>query len=257
QQTWWHFDRNCVSRRGMPWVGDPTATNAASPAAESTLAPAVESAPQQAVTETQSSASAAEAPAIEATTPQQDAPTAPVVAEQLTTQRSDIAPPQQDAPAPQQEASAPPAAAEPPRRGSWCETDRRGAERGAQIPRQSARHSREFLCQRRDAPHDRDPTDVNTGRLLLFCSALTRPPFETIHNLRSFPRKRESRSCLLKPGCGPGSPLSRGGTGSSTATQRARSRQFAPASAASSDNGACGCRRGLMPATFMRRVKSQ
>lgn len=114
QQTWWHFDRNCLSRRGMPWVGDPTATNAASPAAESTLAPAVESAPQQAVTETQSSASAAEAPAIEATTPQQDAPTAPVVAEQLTTQRSDIAPPQQDAPAPQQEASAPPAAAEPP-----------------------------------------------------------------------------------------------------------------------------------------------
>jgi hypothetical protein len=22
QQNWWHFDRNCLSRRGMPWVAD-------------------------------------------------------------------------------------------------------------------------------------------------------------------------------------------------------------------------------------------
>jgi hypothetical protein len=26
QQTWFHFDRNCLSRRGMPWMADPQAS---------------------------------------------------------------------------------------------------------------------------------------------------------------------------------------------------------------------------------------
>jgi len=101
----------------MPWVAN-------TPAANTT---AGESTPEQAVSETQASASATEGQTIESAAPRQAAPAAPVVAEQPTTQRSDIAPPQQDAPAAQQEpqsarqdapaaqeASAPPVAAEPP-----------------------------------------------------------------------------------------------------------------------------------------------
>jgi hypothetical protein len=29
QQTWFHFDRNCLSRRGMPWMADPRTSNSA------------------------------------------------------------------------------------------------------------------------------------------------------------------------------------------------------------------------------------
>src|SRR5262245_45585735 len=202
----------------MPWVADAPAAN--------TVPSATESAPEQAVTETQSLDSTVEGRAIEAMAPRQEAPVPPVVAEEPapTTQRSDITAPPPSVP--QKEVSAPPVATEPPppvtaerhipkahttpppprgpsraavareaarreargraadtgarseenrARGSWCETGRRGAECRAQVSRQSARHSRKLLCRRRDAAHDHDPTDINTGRLLLFCSALTQP----------------------------------------------------------------------------------
>jgi hypothetical protein len=120
-QHWLQLDRNCLSRRGMPWVADAPAPNSAATATESVPEQAVpeqavpeQAARKQAVTETQSSATAAERQAIEATAPRQDAPAAPVVAEEGpgTTQRSDITAPQPSVP--QQHASAPPVAAEPP-----------------------------------------------------------------------------------------------------------------------------------------------
>jgi len=86
------------------WVADAPAAN--------TVPTAAESAPEQAVSESQASAGAADGRAIEASAPSQDAPVPPVVAEEPapTTQRSDITAP----PAPQREASTSPVAPEQP-----------------------------------------------------------------------------------------------------------------------------------------------
>jgi hypothetical protein len=106
KEHWLQLDPNCLSRRGMPWVVDAPAAN--------TVPTAAESAPEQAVSESQALAGAADGRAIEASAPSQDAPVPPVVAEEPapTTQRSDITAP---APlAPQREASTSPVAPEPP-----------------------------------------------------------------------------------------------------------------------------------------------
>jgi hypothetical protein len=124
EHTWWHFDRNCLSRRGMPWAAEPTGT----------VPSAAESAPEQAVIETQSSPSAAEgmANATEATAPPPDAAAPPVIAQEPAPamQRSDVT-------APQKEASAPPVATEPP---LASEPPPVTAER--HIPKQRTEHSR-------------------------------------------------------------------------------------------------------------------
>jgi len=116
QQDWWQLDRNCLSRRGMPWA-------AASPDSNAVAVPSVaEGTPEQPLTETRSAATApvetpqqneATAPPVaqerqpptqrsEVAAPQQDTPAPPPVAEerQISTQRSEVAAPQQDTPAP-------------------------------------------------------------------------------------------------------------------------------------------------------------
>ena len=116
QQDWWQLDRNCLSRRGMPWV-------AASPDSNAVAVPSVaEGTPEQPLTENRSAATApvetpqqneATAPPVaqerqpptqrsEVAAPQQDTPAPPPVAEerQISTQRSEVAAPQQDTPAP-------------------------------------------------------------------------------------------------------------------------------------------------------------
>src|SRR5262249_61766598 len=50
----------------------------------------------------------------------------------------------------------------------------RGVECLAKVSRQSARHSRERLCRRREAADDRHTADLDTGRLLLLRSSLER-----------------------------------------------------------------------------------
>ena len=116
QQDWWQLDRNCLSRRGMPWA-------AASPDSNAVAVPSVaEGTPEQPLTENRSAATApvetpqqneATAPPVaqerqpptqrsEVAAPQQDTPAPPPVAEerQISTQRSEVAAPQQDTPAP-------------------------------------------------------------------------------------------------------------------------------------------------------------
>jgi hypothetical protein len=106
QQNWWHFDRSCLSRRGMPWVADAPDAN--------TVPSATESAPEQVASETEFSDITVEGRAIGAVAPRQEAPVPPVVAEEPapTTQRSDITAPQPSVP--QQEVSAPPVTTDPP-----------------------------------------------------------------------------------------------------------------------------------------------
>ena len=90
QQDWWQLDRNCLSRRGMPWA-------AASPDSNAVAVPSVaEGTPEQPLTENRSAATAP------VETPQQNEATAPPVAQerQPPTQRSEVAAPQQDTPAP-------------------------------------------------------------------------------------------------------------------------------------------------------------
>jgi hypothetical protein len=128
QQNWLHFDRSCLSRRGMPWVAD-------LPAQKAIEVPSVESAPEPPPTENQFSASiqsfaaaaqelakpldvtesrqqpadvtASRQEPVEVTASRQEPPTSPPIAEepQVATQPSE---------APQQEASAPPVAGERP-----------------------------------------------------------------------------------------------------------------------------------------------
>ena len=116
QQDWWQLDRNCLSRRGMPWA-------AASPDSNAVAVPSVaEGTPEQPLTENRSATTApvetpqqneATAPPVaqerqpptqrsEVAAPQQDTPAPPPVAEerQISTQRSEVAAPQQDTPAP-------------------------------------------------------------------------------------------------------------------------------------------------------------
>jgi hypothetical protein len=132
QQNWLHFDRNCLSRRGMPWVADlPAQKEAPSPiesAPEPPLAENQFSAPTQSfapqaeelakpldVTESRQTpvdVTASRQEPVSAsrqepvTASRQEPPPSPIAAEpQVATQPSE---------APQQEASAPPVAGERP-----------------------------------------------------------------------------------------------------------------------------------------------
>ena len=90
QQDWWQLDRNCLSRRGMPWA-------AASPDSNAVAVPSVaEGTPEQPLTENRSATTAP------VETPQQNEATAPPVAEErhISTQRSEVAAPPQDTPTP-------------------------------------------------------------------------------------------------------------------------------------------------------------
>jgi chemotaxis protein histidine kinase CheA len=140
QQIWLNLDRNCLTRRGMPWVAALPARDAAE------VRSSAETAAEQPVTEARSSPTAAEdtAQPSEITASQQETST-PLVAEEprAATQASEAVPqpqqeettvprqaaiapqqeaaapqqeapaPQQDAPAPQQQASAPAVPEEP------------------------------------------------------------------------------------------------------------------------------------------------
>ena len=106
QQNWLNLDRNCLTRRGMPWV-------AARPAPDAAQAPSsAETSADQALTETPSSAAAAEAVAQpgEITASRQETATAPIAEEAGTaTQISEaVPPPPQEAILPQQAAITPP-----------------------------------------------------------------------------------------------------------------------------------------------------
>ena len=106
QQNWLNFDRNCLSRRGMPWV-------AARPTPDTAQLPSpTETSIDQALTETPSSAAAAEAaaPPAEVTTSRQETATAPIAEEPgAATQTSEaVPPPQQEPTLPQQAAITPP-----------------------------------------------------------------------------------------------------------------------------------------------------
>jgi hypothetical protein len=142
QQNWLHFDRNCLSRRGMPWVADlpaqkeapspvesapeqasDTQASAAVPAATETSASSSSEASASASTDasasasteastqfppSQSSMAAAQEPATDVTASRQEAPMSAAVTPkepQVATQHSEV---------PQQETSAPPVAGERP-----------------------------------------------------------------------------------------------------------------------------------------------
>ncbi len=105
-QNWLNLDRNCLTRRGMPWV-------AARPAPDTAQVPSPTETPaDQALTETASSAAAAEAaaPPGEVTTSRQETATAPIAEEPgAATQTSEAVPPPQQKPTlPQQAAITPP-----------------------------------------------------------------------------------------------------------------------------------------------------
>jgi len=79
QQNWLNLDRNCLTRRGMPWV-------AARPAPDAAQAPSsAETSADQALTETPSSAAAAEATVQpgEVTGSRQETATAPIAGHSL------------------------------------------------------------------------------------------------------------------------------------------------------------------------------
>jgi hypothetical protein len=100
QQDWWHFDRSCLTRRGMPWVAGAPVSNAGTVEVPS----AAEDAPEQPSTENRSAATAPveSAPRSEVATHQQELLAPPLVAEerQVATPRSEVAAPQQEMPAP-------------------------------------------------------------------------------------------------------------------------------------------------------------
>jgi hypothetical protein len=105
-QNWLNFDRNCLTRRGMPWV-------AARPAPDTAQAPSpTETSADQALTKTPSSAAAPEAAAQpgEVTASRQETATAPIAeGPGAATQTSEaVPPPQQEPTLPQQAAMTPP-----------------------------------------------------------------------------------------------------------------------------------------------------
>jgi hypothetical protein len=106
QQHWLNLDRNCLTRRGMPWV-------AARPASDAAQAPSsAETSANQALTETPSSAAVEEEAAQpgEVTASRQETATAPIAEEPgAATQTSEaVPPPQQEPTLPQQAAITPP-----------------------------------------------------------------------------------------------------------------------------------------------------
>ena len=50
----------------------------------------------------------------------------------------------------------------------------RGLECRAEVRRHPERHSRQLLCRRRDAADDRDPADIDSGRVLLLRASVAR-----------------------------------------------------------------------------------
>jgi hypothetical protein len=105
QQNWLNLDRNCLTRRGMPWV-------AALPARDAAEVPSsAETAGEHSLTETPSSPTAAEdaAQPSEVTASRQETTMPPVVEEPraATQAREAVAQPQQEATAPQRAAIAP------------------------------------------------------------------------------------------------------------------------------------------------------
>ena len=92
QQEWWQLDRNCLSRRGMPWAAGPQVSSAVTVEVPS----AGQGASEQPLTENRSATTAP------VETPQQNEATAPPVAEErhISTQRSEVAAPPQDTPTP-------------------------------------------------------------------------------------------------------------------------------------------------------------
>jgi hypothetical protein len=108
QQNWLHFDRNCLSRRGMPWVAAIPTSNAVPVEVPS----AAETASEQTLTESSSAATAPEElaqPSAVATSQQQEMPAVPSVVEQRqdATPRSEVTASQQ-----QETPAAPPVAEE-------------------------------------------------------------------------------------------------------------------------------------------------
>jgi hypothetical protein len=106
QQNWLNLDRNCLTRRGMPWV-------AALPARGVAEVPAsAETAAEQPLTETPSPAATAQevAPPSQVTASRQETATAAIAEDSpAAVQASETVPqPQQEAMAPQQTATAPP-----------------------------------------------------------------------------------------------------------------------------------------------------
>jgi hypothetical protein len=100
QQNWLNLDRNCLTRRGMPWV-------AARPAPDAAQA---SSSADQALIETPSSAAAEAAQPGEVTASRQETAPAPIAEEPgAATQTSEaVPPPQQEPTLPQQAAITPP-----------------------------------------------------------------------------------------------------------------------------------------------------
>jgi hypothetical protein len=103
QQNWLNFDRNCLTRRGMPWVAALPARDAAEiPSSPDTGA-------EPSLAETQSSPTATEDAArpSEVTASRQETTTRPVAEEPGASTQASEAGPQQAALAPPQEAAAP------------------------------------------------------------------------------------------------------------------------------------------------------
>jgi hypothetical protein len=114
RQTWLHFDRSCLSRRGLPWV----VAHGASDSVTAEVSVAAENVPEQALTETQHTP---------ATVPQQPA------------QGSDIAMPEQATPVP------PPPAEERQKRAIEAQARLPAPKRAARRDRAAKRPTNEAL----------------------------------------------------------------------------------------------------------------
>jgi hypothetical protein len=174
------------SEAAAPQQGTPA------PVAEERQSPAPTQRSEAAQQETPAPAPVAEEQHIEeqrreATAPPQEASPPPPVAEErhIPKQRREVAAPRRETPPVaegrrRQTRGRGAAARRRPEeagvRGSGREATacHRGVECRAKVSRQSARHSRERLCRRRDAADDRHPPDLDPGRLLLLCSSLER-----------------------------------------------------------------------------------
>jgi hypothetical protein len=117
QQTWFHFDRNCLSRRGMPWMADPQASKNATvevPSAVTEGAAAAEGAANERRDANQQTAAVPQEP---------PAPQEPVRETEIATEREAVA--SQALPATPSVAEAPPTTEHEPEQAST--EDPRGA----------------------------------------------------------------------------------------------------------------------------------
>jgi hypothetical protein len=98
QQTWLHFDRNCLPRRNMPWIAGPGASDAVTVE----IASAAGNAPELPLTESQHTAAMPQELAHQGPVPQEPMPQEPMPQEsvpQASAQRSDITAPVHATPA--------------------------------------------------------------------------------------------------------------------------------------------------------------